>query len=100
MRFKLGNSNIRYIYDTQHFNIIRIISYFDIFTFFWHYYHYNISAIILIGLHRTAGTSHCLFFVILNTFVVRKTGKTATIHGCRLIISHTPPTIRADVASL
>ena len=34
MRFKLGNSNLRYIYDTPHLNTICVISYFDIFTFF------------------------------------------------------------------
>ena len=61
---------------------------------FFHYYHYNIYAIILISLYRTAGPSRCLFFVIF----VLKTGKTATIHGCCLIIPHTSPTIRANVA--
>ena len=99
MRFKLGNSTIRYIYDTHHLNIICIISYPNIFTFFGHYHHYNIYAIILIGLHRTAGPSRCLWFVIRNTFVVRNTGKTPTINVCCLIISRTPPTIRANVAS-
>ena len=34
MRFKLGDITIRYIYDTHHLNIICIISYFNIFTFF------------------------------------------------------------------
>ena len=60
-------------------------------SFFLHYYHYNIYDIVLIYLHRTTGPSHCLFFVIRNIFVVRKTGKTETIRGFCLIISHTPP---------
>ena len=89
MRFKLVNSTIRYIYDTK--NLKKIICYSDIFPFFKHYYHCNIYAIILIVLHHTSVTSRCLFFVICNTFVVRKTGKNATIHGCRLIISYTLP---------
>ena len=56
MRFKLGNSTIKYICDTQHLNIISIISYFDIYIlFFGHSYHCTIYAIILISLHRTAG---------------------------------------------
>ena len=42
--------------DTQHLNIISIISYFDIFSFFGHYYYYTIYAIVIISLHRTAGT--------------------------------------------
>ena len=67
--------------------------------FFEHYYHYKRYAIILISLHRTAGPSRCLLFVICNKSVVRKTGKTATIHGCCLIILHTLPKIRASVAS-
>ena len=82
----LGDITIRYIYDTQHLNIICIISYSEIFPFSGHYYHYNIYAIILIGLHCNAGPSYFLFFVIRNTFVVLKTGKTTTIHGCCLII--------------
>ena len=49
--FKLGNSTIRYICDTQHLNIICIISYFDIFPFFRALLPY----IILIRLHRNAG---------------------------------------------
>ena len=61
--------------------------------------HYKIYASILISVHRTAGPSCCLFFVISNIFVVRKTSKTANIHGCCLIISHTPPTIQANIAS-
>ena len=69
------------------------------FLFFEHYYHCNIYVIILFRIHRTAGTSRCIFFVIRNTFVLRKTGKTVTIHGCRLIISYTPPKIRAEFAS-
>ena len=69
------------------------------FLFFKHHYHYNIYAIILIGLHRTAGHLRCLLFGIHNTFFVHKTGKTATIHSCILIKSHTPPKIRAIVAS-
>ena len=99
VRFMLGDITIRYIYDTQHLNIIYIISYSDILTFFEHYYYYNTYAIILIGLHRTAGHLHCLLFVIHNKFSVHKTGKTATIHSCILIKSHTPPKIRAIVAS-
>ena len=100
MGFKLVKSTIIYIYDTQNLNIICIISYSDIFHFFEHYYHYNIYAIILISLHRNDVPSPCLLFVILNTFVVRKTGKTATIHSSSLIISHTPPTIQENVVSL
>ena len=53
--FKSGNITIRYIYDTQHSNIILILSYFEISPFFKHYFHYNIYAIILIYLHRTTG---------------------------------------------
>ena len=44
--------------------------------------------------------SSCLFFFICITFVVCKTGKTAIIHGFCLIISHTPSTIRDNIASL
>ena len=76
--------------------LYRIPKYF----LFLYYYHYNTYAIILISIHRTAGPSRCLFFVIHNTCVVPKTGKTMTIHGCCLIISHTPPTIRVNVVSL
>ena len=36
---------------------------------------------------------------IHNKFVLRKKGKTATIHGCSLFILHTPPTIWANVSS-
>ena len=75
------------------------MSYFDIFPFFEHYYHYNIYANIFISLHHTNGPSRCLLFVINNTSVICKTGKIATIHGSCLIILHTPPTIRANVAS-
>ena len=32
--FKLGNSIVRYIYDTHHLNIICIILYFDMIPFF------------------------------------------------------------------
>ena len=71
----LGNNTIKYISDTQHLNIICIISYFDIFPFFQHYFHYNICAIILISLHRTTGPSRCLFIDIYNTFVVLTTNK-------------------------
>ena len=96
--FVLGDSTIRYIYDTHNFNIICIISHSDIFPFLsslslQHICYY------LISLHRTTGPSRCLLFVICNTFLIRKTGKTATIHNCCLIISHTPPTIQANVAS-
>ena len=73
MSFMLGDSNIRYICDTQHLNIICIILYFDF--FYKHYFHYNIYAIILISLHRTAGSSRCLFLVILNKFVVLTNNK-------------------------
>ena len=100
VRFKLGNSTKRYIYDTQNLNIICIILYSAIFPFFEHYFHFIIYAISLVSLHRTYGPSHCLFFVICNAFVVHKTGKTAPIHGCCLIILHNPLTIRAKVASL
>ena len=41
-----------------------------------------------------------LFFASHNAFVVRKTGRTTNIHSCCLIIFHTPPKIRANVASL
>ena len=75
VRFMLVNSSIRYICDTQHLNIICIISYFNIFHFFNHYFYCNIYAIILINLHRTAGPSHCLFFDIYNKFVVVATDK-------------------------
>ena len=68
--------------------------------FFNDYYHYSIYPINLISLNRTAGPSHCLFFVIHNIFVICNTCKNATIHGCRLIILHTPTTIRWNVASL
>ena len=71
----LDNSTIGYIYDIQHLNIICIISYFEIFPFLKHYFHYNIYAIILISLHHTAGPSHCPFFDIYNTIVVLKTYK-------------------------
>ena len=98
MRFKLGESTIICIYDTQHLNIICIISYSDIFPYFQHYYHYNIYVIILMSLHCTAVTSSCLLFVIHNKFIVCNTGKITTIHVCRLIIFHTPPTIQANIA--
>ena len=67
--------------------------------FFEHYYHCNIYDIMLIILHCTDGASCCPFFVIRNTFVIRKNVKTATIHGCCLIIFYTPPTIQANIAS-
>ena len=85
---------IRYIYDTPHLNIICIISYSDIFHFFRAY------TIILISLQRTAGPSCCLLFVIRKKISIIKNGKTGTINCCRLIILHTPPTIRENVASL
>ena len=66
MCFMLGNITIRYIYNTQHLNIIYIISYFDIFPIFRVFYHYNILAIILIILHRTDGPSGCLLFTYLK----------------------------------
>ena len=99
MRLMLGDSTIRYIYDTQNLNIIGIISYSEMFPFLENYSHYNIYAMILISLHRTAGPSRCIFFVLSNTFFVRNIGRTATIHGCCLIVSHTPPTIQANIAS-
>ena len=85
--------------DTQNLNMICIISYSDILPFFEHDYHYKVYAIILISLHRTTGPSRSLFFVIRNKFVVLNIGKNTTIHGYYLIISHNPPTIRANVAS-
>ena len=100
MRFKLGAITIRYIYDTHHLNIICIISYFDIFPFFKALLPLQHICHFLISLHGTTGPSRCILFFIHNTFVVHKTGKTATIHGCSLIILHTPPIIRANVASL
>ena len=62
----LGNSTIRYICDAQHFNIIYLISYIDIFPFYEHYFHYKIYAIILISLHCTSGPSRCLLFIYLQ----------------------------------
>ena len=72
----LGNSTIRYICDTHNLNIICIISYFNIFSFFRELFplQQNI-AIILISLHCTAGLSRCLLFDIYNTFVVFTTDK-------------------------
>ena len=55
MRFKLGESTVRYIDNTHNLSIICIISYFKILLFFEHYYHYIINAIILISLHHTDG---------------------------------------------
>ena len=75
MRFILCNSTIRYICYAHNLNIICIILYFDMFTFFRYYYHYNIYAIILISPHRTDGTSCCLFFDIYNKFIVLTTDK-------------------------
>ena len=97
MHFKLGDSTIRYIYDTQHLIIICIIPFSDIFPFSENTYHYNIYAIILFRLHRISGPSHFLLVVICNTFVVLKTGKTVTIHSCCLTISHTPPIIEMNI---
>ena len=87
-------------FDTQHLNLICIISYFDIFLFSDHYFHYNIYTIILLNLHRTAGTSLCLLFTYLQYIYCSYAQWTATIHVCCLIISHNPPIIRANVASL
>ena len=64
----LGNITIRYICDTQHLNIICIISYFYIFPFLEHYFHYNIYSIILIILNRTSGPFRCLIIDTNNTF--------------------------------
>ena len=77
----LDDSTIRYICDAQNLNIICIISYFDIFPFFKHYFPYNIYAIILISLHRNAGPSHCLLFGILNKFAVLTTNKMQIFTG-------------------
>ena len=44
MRFMLGNSAIRHIFDTQHLNIICLISYFNILPFFRNYFDYNMYA--------------------------------------------------------
>ena len=71
----LGKITIRYICDKNHLTIICIISYFDIYHFFDHYFHYNIYAIILISLQRTAGTPRFLFFDTYNKFVVLTTDK-------------------------
>ena len=71
----LGDSNIIYIFDTQHLNTICFISHFKIISFYYYYLHYNIWAIDLISLKRTSGPSRCLFFVIVNTFVVLTTDK-------------------------
>ena len=73
--FMLVNSTIRYIFDIQYLNITCIILHFVIFPFFKHYFHYNIYAILLIILHRTAGPSRCLFFDIYNKFVVLTNNK-------------------------
>ena len=73
--FMLGDSTIIYICNTQYLNIICIISYFNTYPFFQHYFHYNIYTIILISLHRTAGPLCCLFFDIYNTCVVLTTDK-------------------------
>ena len=75
MRFMLGNSTIRYICDTNHLNILCIILYFDISPFFKHYFYYSIYAIILISLQCAVGTSRCILFVILNTFVILMNNK-------------------------
>ena len=101
MRFNLGNSNILYIFDTKNFeNYLYYIV-------FWH-----ISSILII---ITITTYMLLFYsaytVPLDPHVVYyllftihlsffKTGKTETIHCCRLIIPHIPPTIKANIASL
>ena len=100
MHFMLGNSTIRYIYDTQNLNIICIISYFDLFPFFEHYFHYNIYVSIWISLHRTAGPSHCILFKYLQYTCPSNYRYTATIHGYCLFLSHIFPTIRANNASL
>ena len=70
----LGDSTIRYIYDTHNLNIICIISYFDIFPFFREFlplkhicYYYNEPT-------PYSGPSRCLFFNLKYIFV-QKTGK-------------------------
>ena len=65
------DSTIRYICNTQHLNVICYISYFDIFPFFKAILPLRrVYAIILISLHRTAGPSRCLLFVIFNTVML------------------------------
>ena len=72
----LVNITIIKVYDTQPLDIICLILYFGIFPIFQkHYFRYNIYAIILLSLHRTAGPSRCLFIDIYNTFVVIITDK-------------------------
>ena len=56
MRFDLGNSTVICIYDTQHFHIICIILYFNIFPFFWALLPLQHMCYYFIQLHRTAGT--------------------------------------------
>ena len=85
MRFKLGDSNIIYTYDTQDLNIIFIISYSDMFPFFkallplQHIrYYFNQPT----PYHWTLTLSILYYFQYI---FFRKTVKTATIHGRCLI---------------
>ena len=70
------------------------------FLFFKHYFHYNIYVNILISLHRTDGSSHCIYFKYLQYTCSSNDRYTVTIHGCCLFLSHIFPTIRANIASL
>ena len=66
MRLYLGNCTIRYISDSQHLNMICIITYSDLITFFWYYFQYNIYVNIYISLHRTTVRSHFISFTDLQ----------------------------------
>ena len=68
MRFKLVTSTIRYICDTQHLDIISIISCFNKFLFLKQYYHYTIYDIILISVHSTYG-SFTLYFSCHSQYI-------------------------------
>ena len=93
------NSTIRYICDTQHLNIICIISYFNIFPFFralfplQHIcYYLNLPT-----LYRWTIPMSIIWY--LKYICSSNDLWTATIHGCHLIKLHTLPTIRANIVS-
>ena len=58
--------SIIYICDTHSLNIIFLISYFDISTFFLAPFPFQHICYFLIRLHRTAGPSRCLLFTYLQ----------------------------------
>ena len=98
-QFKLGNSTIIYICDTQHLNIIPTISYLDIFNFF---IVINITPYKL--LFYSAYTvpldpSRCLFVGIINIIIILNAGITTPIHGFFLILSQTLTTLQANIPS-